>query len=176
MMEENFEDGEREESEYDPFAQETFPDPTMQKCWLILGDLFYHYEATDFLEPITEEKLGQEMFDDYCSVVKTPMDISTIMERIRSDYYLENSNRFQPKELFYHNVMLIFSNCREYNEPHTEIVNSANTLTKLFQSLCKQKNLFWFQLIKHYKMADQPTTAESTQPEQTEDIVTAFEI
>jgi hypothetical protein len=58
MMEENFEDGEQEESEYDPFAQESYPDPTMQKCWLILGDLFYHYEATDFLEPITEEKLG----------------------------------------------------------------------------------------------------------------------
>jgi hypothetical protein len=34
------------------------------------------------------------MFDDYCSVVKTPMDISTIMERIRSDYYLENAGRF----------------------------------------------------------------------------------
>ena len=44
--------GSNEESEYDPFAAEVYPDPEIQKCWLILGEIFYHYDATDFLEPI----------------------------------------------------------------------------------------------------------------------------
>ena len=47
-----------DEPEYDPFAEETFGDPEMQKCWLILGKLYYHYEVTDFLDPVTPELFG----------------------------------------------------------------------------------------------------------------------
>ena len=58
-----------ESEEYDPFAVEKYEDPIMQKCWLILGELYYHYEATDFLEPITPENFGAEMYEDYCNVI-----------------------------------------------------------------------------------------------------------
>jgi len=46
------------------------------------------------------------MYEDYCSVVKTPMDISTVMERIRSDYYLNKRQR--PFDMFYRDVIMIF--------------------------------------------------------------------
>ena len=73
-----------DESEYDPFAAETFNDPDMQNCWLILGVLYYHFEVTDFLEPVTEEMLGTEFYEDYCNTVKYPMDISTVMNKMRN--------------------------------------------------------------------------------------------
>lgn len=46
------------ESIIDPFADIKFDDLVMQKCWDVLGKLYYHYESTDFLEPITVEKFG----------------------------------------------------------------------------------------------------------------------
>jgi hypothetical protein len=123
------------ESEYDPFAAETYEDPVMQKCWLILGELFYHYEATDFLEPISAEKFGPDVYEEYCSVIETPMDISTVMERMRSHYYLTQAlgDSYRAKEMFRKDVNLIFSNCKEYNESGTEIVRSANTLLTEFK-------------------------------------------
>ena len=51
----------------------------MQNCWLILGELYYHYEATDFLEPVTEDLIGPEMYEDYCKVISEPMDIGTVI-------------------------------------------------------------------------------------------------
>lgn len=46
------------ESIIDPFADIKFDDLVMQKCWDVLGKLYYHYESTDFLEPITVERFG----------------------------------------------------------------------------------------------------------------------
>lgn len=82
---------EDDESVYDIFAEVKFEEPTMQKCWLILGQIHYHFEATDFLEPITAETIGQETYDYYTSVIETPMDISTVMSRMQQHYYLDEA-------------------------------------------------------------------------------------
>ena len=103
----------------------------MQKCWLILGKLYYHYESTDFLEPVSVETLGEEMYQEYCSVVAEPMDISTVMHKMRAHMY-------PGKESFRRDVDLIFDNCREFNEAGTEIVHCANSLTIEFESLWQE--------------------------------------
>lgn len=133
-----------EESEYDPFAAETFAHPVMQKCWLILGEIFYHYEATDFLEPITAEKFGPELYEEYCSIIESPMDIATVMERMRTDFYLKmtSGDGDLAKELFRRDIMTIFDNCREFNEAGTEIYNSANSLTLSFKRLWASYGLY----------------------------------
>lgn len=60
----------QESEEYDPFAAEKYSDPDMQKCWDILGKLYYHYESTDFLYPVTPETIGDdEIYEEYCSIV-----------------------------------------------------------------------------------------------------------
>jgi len=38
----------------------------VQACWLILGELYYHYDATDFLEPVSAKTIGEELYDEYC--------------------------------------------------------------------------------------------------------------
>ena len=93
----------------------------MQNCWLILGVLYYHYEVTDFLEPVTEDMFGAEIYEDYCNTVKNPMDIGTVMSKMRNHSYVD-------KYAFRRDILLIFNNCREFNEPDTEIVQCANNL------------------------------------------------
>jgi hypothetical protein len=108
----------------------------MQKCWLVLGEIFYHHEATDFLEPITAETLGsKEWFEDYCAVIQTPMDISTMIERMKSNYYMDecDNHAFEAKDMFIADMMLIFNNCRNFNQKGSEIVKSANRLTNEFR-------------------------------------------
>lgn len=84
------------------------------------------------------------MYDDYCSVVETPMDIGTVMERCRADYYLRrcfNDSRMA-KEVFKKDVEKIFLNCRLFNEEATEIYNSSCTLTMEFKRLWLQHDMW----------------------------------
>ena len=129
------EDDQDDESIYDPFAEERFDDPDMQKCWLILGKLYYHYESTDFLHPVTPETFGDDaMYEEYCSVIAEPMDIETIMTKMRAHLY-------PSKYHFKRDVELIFENCRIFNEAGTEIVHCANTLTVDFNGLWQEYDM-----------------------------------
>lgn len=77
------------DSVYDPFAEEKFVDVDMQKCWLILGKLYYHYESTDFLHPVNPDTFGDDaMYEEYCTVISEPMDIATIMSKVRGRTYI----------------------------------------------------------------------------------------
>ena len=55
-------------------------------------------------------------------MVTDPMDIGTIMEKMRGHLYPD-------KNAFKADVMLIFDNCRLFNEAGTEIVRCADSLT-----------------------------------------------
>lgn len=80
------------------------------------------------MDPITEDILGEEMYQEYCSVVAEPMDINSVMTKMRTRSYMS-------KEAFRRDVDLIFDNCREFNEAGTEIVHCANSLTIEFEGL-----------------------------------------
>lgn len=70
----------------------------------------------------------EKMYEEYCSVVSEPMDISTVMAKMRAHAYRD-------KESFRRDIELIFDNCREFNEAGTEIVHCANSLTIEFNGL-----------------------------------------
>lgn len=105
------------ESIYDQFAEIKFENQIIQKCWLVLGQIFYSFDVTDFLQPVTEELYGKEWYEEYCSVILTPMDISTMIERMKSKYYLdENDNEaWGAKNMFIDDMLLIFTNCKTFN-------------------------------------------------------------
>ena len=132
-----------DESIYDQFAEIVFDDMSMQKCWLVLGKLFYDEWATDFLDPITLEAFGQDLYDDYCSVVANPIDISTIIDRMKANYYLDEcgNESMIAKELFKREVALIFQNCKDFNERGSDIVQSANRMQRLFNKLWNEYGL-----------------------------------
>jgi hypothetical protein len=50
------------------------------------------------------------MYEDYCSVIENPMDLSTVIERMKANYYLDESrgNPVGAKEIFRRDILLIF--------------------------------------------------------------------
>jgi len=77
------------ESIYDQFADIKMETSDMQNCWLVLGELFYHYEAGEFVKEITPETHGRELFDQYCEDVNQPIAIETVINRIKGGSYMD---------------------------------------------------------------------------------------
>ncbi|KAF2262760.1 hypothetical protein CC78DRAFT_554363 [Lojkania enalia] len=68
---------------------------------------------------------------DYYNVITSPMDLSTIEERLEHDYYTA------PRDLV-NNLKLTFSNCRKYNDVTTVYAKCAVRMEKYIWSLIKE--------------------------------------
>jgi hypothetical protein len=78
-----------DESEYDEFAEISFPVPWKQQIWQITGELWYHVDSAAFLEPVTRLVLGgsEVTYRYYLNTIDYPMDLTTIKEKIKEDQY-----------------------------------------------------------------------------------------
>jgi len=94
-----------------------------------------HKQAWPFLKPVNKDEVP-----DYYNVITTPMDLSTVEERLKQDYYAA------PKNLV-NDLKLIFSNCRRYNDPTTVYNKCAVKLEKYMWSLIKEIPE-WFDLLE----------------------------
>ncbi|KAJ1171050.1 hypothetical protein NDU88_002921, partial [Pleurodeles waltl] len=93
----------------------------LQHCWAILKEMFApkHEEyAWPFYKPVDATSLG---LNDYYSIIKHPMDLSTIKEK------LENG-KYQDAQEFAADMRLMFMNCYKYNSPNQDIVFMARKL------------------------------------------------
>ena len=123
-----------EESVYDEFAEITFRHtPWLQKCWDITGHLWYHEEATDFLEPVTRKVLGR-LFDQYLRTIEYPMDLTTIKEKIKRGSYPSAS-------WWRKDVETMFNNCIKFNEEGSEIHKTAVRLRDFYFYRLRQEGL-----------------------------------
>ncbi|EFY88855.1 histone acetyltransferase GCN5 [Metarhizium acridum CQMa 102] len=77
---------------------------------------------------------------DYCNVIETPMDLSTMEERLVRDSY------HAPRD-FFNDLKLVFSNCRRYNDATTVYNKCAVRLEKYMWSLIKEVPE-WFDLLE----------------------------
>ena len=73
----------------------------------LLNDLKNHHTSWPFLKPVD----GNTVLD-YYDLIKQPMDLGKIGEKVEKDEYLSI-------EAFKNDVQLIFNNCRSYNAPNT---------------------------------------------------------
>ena len=98
----------------------------------VLEKLKRHEHSWPFLEPVDPEEVP-----DYYDVIKLPIDLSTIEQRLKKDYY-------RTKDIFVSDVRLIFENCRTYNSEQTEYYSAANKLEEYFKTIMskilQQKN------------------------------------
>ncbi|XP_039251065.2 histone acetyltransferase KAT2A-like [Styela clava] len=95
----------------------------------IIQSMRSHSSSWPFLEPVKKSDVPT-----YYDVIKSPMDLRTVNERLKSKYY---TNR----KLFIADMQKIFNNCREYNNPDTEYYRCANTMEKYFFNKCKEHQL-----------------------------------
>lgn len=70
----------------------------------------------------------------YYEVIKFPMDLKTMSERLKNRYYVT-------KKLFMADLQRIITNCREYNPPESEYFKCANLLEKFFYTKIKEAGL-----------------------------------
>lgn len=95
-----------------------------RKLSILLENLKKDPNFAIFIEPIDPIRDG---CIDYFEVIKNPMDLKTVSSRLIDDKY---NNILE----FYDDIMLIFSNCREYNTSPlcSSLINSCNKSEEKF--------------------------------------------
>ena len=85
-----------------------------------------HTAAWPFTHPVNKDEVP-----DYYELIKEPMDLSTMKERLLNDLY--------PRlEDFVKDARLIFDNCRLYNQETTPYAKSADKLEKFMWQQIKR--------------------------------------
>merc|ERR1711939_335647 len=92
--------------------------PNYNQLLHLLNDMQNHTSAWPFAQPVNKDEVP-----DYYEVIKEPMDLSTMEERLQNDLYP------RPED-FIKDAKLIFDNCRRYNNETTPYAKSANKLEK----------------------------------------------
>lgn len=90
----------------------------------LLSDMQNHPSAWPFAQPVNRDEV-----QDYYEVIKEPMDLSTMEQRLEADAYTS-------VEQFLYDARLIFNNCRSYNNETTTYYKNATKLEKfLYQKI-----------------------------------------
>uniref|UniRef100_A0A0D6QUC0 Bromo domain-containing protein n=1 Tax=Araucaria cunninghamii TaxID=56994 RepID=A0A0D6QUC0_ARACU len=119
-------DSSRDEKRHkeDQPTQQLKADPMiMKQCGTILRRLMLHKFGWVFNSPVDIVKLK---IPDYFKVIKNPMDLGTIKERLERQFYSD------PRD-FAADVRLTFSNAMAYNPPGNDVHVMADQLNKIFE-------------------------------------------
>ncbi|XP_069874778.1 histone acetyltransferase KAT2B isoform X1 [Dipodomys merriami] len=105
------------------------PDQLYSTLKGILQQVKSHQSAWPFMEPVKRTEAP-----GYYEVIRFPMDLKTMSERLKNRYYVS-------KKLFMADLQRVFTNCKEYNPPESEYYKCANILEKFFFSKIKEAGL-----------------------------------
>jgi len=102
------------------------PDAHQEALYNVLIAVKNHASAWPFLQPVPRSEVP-----DYYDIIKYPMDLKTMEERLEENYY-------STKKLFIADMTRIFANCRTYNGPDTEYYRCAGVVERYFHSKLKE--------------------------------------
>ena len=105
------------------------PDQLYNSLKAILTSCRNHQSSWPFLNPVDRKAVP-----DYYDHIKFPIDLKTMSERLKANYYVN-------KRLFIADMKRMLTNCKAYNAPETEYYKSANLLDKFFQNKLKDHGL-----------------------------------
>ncbi|CAM8955876.1 unnamed protein product [Rhodiola kirilowii] len=127
---------------------------TFKGCSALLERLLKHKFSRIFDSPVDVKGLG---LHDYFSIIKQPMDLGTVRERLNSEYYKV------PRE-FAEDVRLTFSNAMTYNPEGHEVHTMAKVLLKIFEEKWAAIETEYLRALKlgYNNDARTPTSARST--------------
>jgi len=101
-------------------------------CEYVLGELKkprYASTALYFLTPVDPVALN---IPDYHKLIKKPMDLGTVGEKLRGGEY-ENAKEFEA------DVRLVFANCYKFNPPEHLVHQAGKSLESVFDSKMAEK-------------------------------------
>ncbi|XP_030763893.1 bromodomain-containing protein 3-like isoform X5 [Sitophilus oryzae] len=99
---------------------------TLKACNEILKELFSKKHcsyAWPFYKPVDAELLG---LHDYHDIIKKPMDLGTVKEKM-------DNREYRSAQEFAQDVRLIFTNCYKYNPSDHDVVAMARKLQDVFE-------------------------------------------
>jgi hypothetical protein len=94
------------------------------RCRALLDKLLQHDDGWVFSAPVDARALG---LHDYYTVVRDPMDLSTVLNRLEG-------HRYADPHAFASDVRLMFSNAMSYNNEGDPVYNSAVKLSEIFEA------------------------------------------
>jgi len=109
-------------------------DVVPRQCLTLLRQLMTHKWAFPFNQPVDAEKMG---LVDYHTIVKTPMDLGTVRNRIEVAG-IDGSPVFQHPDEVAAEVRRTFANAQAYNPPGSDVHVMATTLRELFDAKWNQ--------------------------------------
>ncbi|XP_051569108.1 bromodomain testis-specific protein-like [Myxocyprinus asiaticus] len=89
---------------------------------VVIKALWRHHFSWPFRQPVDAVRLN---LPDYYTIIKNPMDLSTIKRRLENNYYWKAMECVE-------DFNTMFTNCYVYNRPGDDIVLMAQDLEKLF--------------------------------------------
>jgi len=95
----------------------------MAECTEILNFLLTKKESEPYSAPVDWEFYG---LTDYPEIIKKPMDLGTIKKRL-------DGAKYSDAQKFASDVRLVWSNAMTYNRPDSDIYQTADKLSKLFE-------------------------------------------
>ncbi|WCJ32240.1 Transcription factor GTE4 [Euphorbia peplus] len=95
----------------------------MKQCGVLLDKLMKHQYGWVFNKPVDVKRLNLR---DYHKIIKHPMDLGTVSNRLKKNWYKS------PKG-FAEDVRLTFNNAKTYNEKGQDVHIMADVLLKLFE-------------------------------------------
>lgn len=97
-------------------------------CLKVLSKIEEYEESEDFKNPVTREEVGDEWWKAYCETIDYHVDFTTIRYKVL-ECECKGVSQFE------YDMKKVFSNCKKFNEPNSEIYNSATFCERLFQRL-----------------------------------------
>ncbi|XP_066300548.1 bromodomain adjacent to zinc finger domain protein 2B-like isoform X19 [Branchiostoma lanceolatum] len=91
-------------------------------CRTILPELEKHEDAWPFLVPVNTKQ-----FPQYKKIIKRPMDLSTIKNKLRD-------NKYRSREEFAEDVRLICDNCETFNEDESAVGQAGHNMRACFET------------------------------------------
>ncbi|RVE73938.1 hypothetical protein OJAV_G00036260 [Oryzias javanicus] len=89
---------------------------------VVIKALWKHQYSWPFRQPVDAVAL---CIPDYYKLIKNPMDLGTVIQRLKNRYYWEATECIK-------DINTMFTNCYVYNQPGDDIVFMAQTLEKIF--------------------------------------------
>ncbi|KAL8654569.1 MAG: hypothetical protein Q9226_003385 [Calogaya cf. arnoldii] len=123
-----------------------------------LAKLKYASLVYPFATPVDPVALN---IPDYHSIIKKPMDLRTVREKLENAQY-ENAKEFEQ------DVKLIFANCRKYNGPEHPIRATANEVESLFNREMSNKRS-WIDANNPVSGPQSPTSSDEEEDDEEEE-------
>ncbi|KAL4225500.1 cat eye syndrome chromosome region [Mactra antiquata] len=92
----------------------------------VISAMKYHKDCWPFLEPVTEEQAP-----DYKDIIKRPMDLSKIEEKV-------GKREYRSRQHFLSDFRLMFNNCKRYNGQDSHFSECARSMEGMLKKYIKR--------------------------------------